>query len=633
MLELASFALDIGNDFSKIRELGWEYILLFTLRYYRDTQLSETEIIDKTKETFGFENIPPFIVKEALRRLLVKKDIIEQEKRYKLTTQGINRITKILTKHNEVKSKAEDIFIKIFKKNIKRNPSKKEIDIVKRCLYSFLGEVFERWGSLSAKLLLTHSMDRSIPRCEVILDNAVSDIRDENLKEVIKLTIKQLLEKASKEETIARYISSIAQTYYLIQILNLDPGLKKLQKESLANVTVFLDTNIIIPLLCEEHEAHDAVRDVIKYTSQLGIKLSITTHTKEEFLRRLEYSNHLYSYYKVEILGLTNLGTKRVKQLVDDVFLKTFLKRKEKHAGYSWNVFLSEMKNFTELLKDKFGILLDDSEISLENEEFHKVLEVVKTANSEKIESAVRHDAINILFVDRLRQNDAEYELIGPRYWFLTRDRTLIFAETTLLGKDLPVSVFVSDWFDMVLPFISADVSKTLTELLKLQLIIDSGNGIDAEQVLLGISVLGPLINDPAISIDTIRKIVGSTYVQRYVENVRKLEPTELLDKAKRDFLEKEREKLRQEIHKEFRELLEKERERHKRKNILIVGLLIVLIILAAYVIYLHFGILVSLATIIGPIIIIAKVIGVLGTVWNTLVGLYNKILKWLHST
>lgn len=98
-------------------------------------------------------------------------------------------------------------------------------------------------------------MDKSIPRCETILDSAVSDIRDENLKEVIKLTIKQFLERASKEEAIARHISSIAQTYYLIQILNLDPELKKLQKESLANVTVFLDTNIIIPLLCEEHEA------------------------------------------------------------------------------------------------------------------------------------------------------------------------------------------------------------------------------------------------------------------------------------------------------------------------------------------------------------------------------------------
>jgi len=220
MLELASFVLDIGNDFSKVRELGWEFILLLPLWYHKDTQLSEKEITGKTKEIFGFANIPPFIVKETLRRLLEKKDIsIEQEKRYKLTTKGISRIAKILDKHSEVKSK--------------------EIDIVKHCLYGFLGGVFERWGSVGAKLLLTYSMDKSIPRCEMILDSAVSDIRDENLKEVIKLTIKQFLERASKEEAIARHISSIAQTYYLIQILNLDPELKKLQKESLANVTVF----------------------------------------------------------------------------------------------------------------------------------------------------------------------------------------------------------------------------------------------------------------------------------------------------------------------------------------------------------------------------------------------------------
>jgi len=128
---------------------------------------------------------------------------------------------------------------------------------------------------------------------------------------------------------------------------------------------------------------------------------------------------------------------------------------------------------------------------------------------------------------------------------------------------------------------------------------------------------------------DTIRKIVGSTYVQRYVENIRKLEPSELRDKAKRDFLEKEREKLRQEITKEFHELIEKERERHKRKNILIVGLLIVLILLVAYITYLHYGILASVVTaIIGSIVTIAKVIGALETIWNILVRLYNKILK-----
>ncbi len=631
MIELASFVLDIGNDFSKVRESGWEFIVLLTLWHHKDTQLSETEIISKAKEIFGFEDIPSFILGESLKRLLEKKDIsTEQEKRYRLTTKGISRVSKILGEYSDIKSKAENRLIKIFEKNLKYKPSKKEVDLIKHCLYGFLGEVFERWRSAGAKLLLTHSMDKSVPKCETILDSMVSGVRDENLKEVIKLAIKQFLEKASEEEIIAKYISSIAQTYYLIQILNLDPELRKLQKKSLINIRVYLDTNIIIPLLCEEHEAHDVVKEIIKYTTQLGMRLLITKYTKEEFLQRLEYSNNLYLTYKTEISNLTNLGAKRVRQLVDDVFLKTFLKRKENYLGYSWNTFLSEMKNFTELLKDKFGILVDDSEINLENYKFQKVLEAVRIANLEKIESTVRHDAINLLFIDRLRQSDAEYELIGPRYWFLTRDRTLIFAETTLLGKELPASVFISTWFDLILPFISADVSKTLAELLKLQLIVDSENDVDPEQVLLGISALGPLINDPAISMDTIRKIVGSAYIQRYVENMRKLEPTELRDKAKRDFLEKEREKLRQEIIKEFQELIEKERERHRWKNILIIGLLIALTLLIAYIVYLHYGILAGIViagvgTAVSIIIKIAGIIRALETIWNILVKLARR--------
>lgn len=126
MLELASFVLDIGNDFSKVRELGWEFIVLLTLWHHKDIQLSETEIINKAKEIFGFEDIPSFILGETLKRLLEKEDIsTEQEKRYKLTTKGINRISKILGEYSDIKSKAENRLIKIFEKNLKYKPSKK----------------------------------------------------------------------------------------------------------------------------------------------------------------------------------------------------------------------------------------------------------------------------------------------------------------------------------------------------------------------------------------------------------------------------------------------------------------------------------------------------------------------------
>jgi|GEM_PF-4000969 predicted nucleic acid-binding protein len=626
MLELASFVLDINNNFSKIRESGWEFILLLTFWHHKDIQLDKVEIIDKIKTTFGFDNIPSFIVERSLQGLIQKGEIENVGGYYKLTSEGFVKVQEVLTKCTNLQSEAEERLIKIFKKFKRGKVSKEEINAVKNSLYRFLGKIFERWGSVAAKLLLSRNIDTIPLNYERILDDSISNITDEELKIATKNAIKQFIHETPKNESIAKYVSSIAQTYYLIQILNLDPELQNLQRESLANTIAFLDTNIIIPLLCEEHDAHNIVKDVVKYTSKLGINLLITKYTKKEFLRRLEYSNNLYLSYKAEISNLTNFGKNRVRQLLDDIFLKTYLKRREEYPNYSWSLFLSEMKNFAEILRDRYQILLDEKDVHIDNDELQEVRKHVKFANPGKLEFTAIHDAINLLFVDKLRQDDTEYELLGPKYWFITRDRTLVFAEVALIGRKLPVSVFFNDWFEMILPFISADTSKTLAELLRLLLITDLENNLSSEQVLLGISVLGPLINDPKISLETIKKIVGSDYVQKYIERVRGLGSTELADDVRRKRFEEEREKLKLEISKEFSAIIEEERRKHKYKNILIFVLAFVVTLLASIIMNLYYGIIGGVVTFIGLLLTSAAIIRAL----ETIISFIKRVLDYV---
>ncbi|RLI96009.1 MAG: hypothetical protein DRP00_05960 [Candidatus Aenigmatarchaeota archaeon] len=314
-----------------------------------------------------------------------------------------------------------------------------------------------------------------------------------------------------------------------------------------------------------------------------------------EFTRRLKYSDYLYNLYKDDLLNLGGKAADRARALINDIFIKTFLTRRRAYPKYSWDVFISEMTNFVEILKEKYGIHFDEKEyeIPFDDPKFQELIEAIKTANPEKINATVKHDAVHIYIVDKLRKTSPNQELIGPRYWFLTRDRTLCFAEITLLGKSLPRSIHIKTWFDMITPFISADTSKTLAELLALPLVVEEK--IDPEQVLFGISVLGPILEDPNISVETIKRIVGSSYVKKHFERLKEFQVKSMQDEMFKLFLEREREKLREEISKEIKIELEKKKRELQYREGVIVLLALLLVLAISYIIAININIIMGI--------------------------------------
>jgi len=625
-LELAAFVLDLGNNFSKIREHAWDFIVMIALWHEKDRALSKDDIIKSIERIFGFKNIPSFIIENTLARLQNEGCIIskrvDKEDLFVLTSRGINKVHSVLDKRKDVENKALTIFVEILRRYVDHKLSNSDIETAKRCLYEFLGRAFNQWGMVASRLLTSGRVATDIPHYEVIIKDITSSIKNP-LKDAIKYVIEEFLKRSPKNEVLAKFIASIAQSYFMVQLLNLDPELKRIQRESLANITIIIDTNVIIPLLCEAHEAHEAVKEVLEYTKSVGIKnLYITKYTRDEFIRRLKYSDYLYNLYKDDLSKLSKSANERARSLINDVFIKTYLIRKSAYPTYSWDVFMSEMENFIDILRDKYGILLDERDYNIPFNEstFQELIEAIKTANPEKPEATVKHDAIHIYIVDELRKHSLIQELVGPRYWFLTRDKTLCFAEVTLLGKSMPSSIHIKTWFDIISPFISADTSKTLAELLALPLVVEEE--VDPEQVLFGISVLGPLLEDPNISVETIKGIIGSSYMKKHLERLKELQVKSIQDKAFKLVLEREREKLREEISKELkRELVEKERKiRYRDIAIIVLGMALALAV--SYIITLHINIVVGVISALGGFGFIVSIMydalkAILKSIWN----------------
>ena len=216
----------------------------------KDKALSKDEIIKNIEEVFAFKNIPLFIIENALTRLqtegCIDNECVDEEELYMLTNKGVDKVRSALSKRLNVEDKAVSIFMKILERHLNHRLSDFEIEIAKRCLYEFLSRVFNQWSIVSSRLLTLEYINLDIPHYDVIIKDVISGVRSP-LKDAIKYAIEDFLKEASKNDVVAKFIASISQSYFIIQLLNLDPELKKIQKESLMNITVYVDTNVIIP--------------------------------------------------------------------------------------------------------------------------------------------------------------------------------------------------------------------------------------------------------------------------------------------------------------------------------------------------------------------------------------------------
>lgn len=91
------------------------------------------------------------------------------------------------------------------------------------------------------------------------------------------------------------------------------------------------------------------------------------------------------------------------------------------------------------------------------------------------------------------------------------------------------------------------------------------------------------MIEEHNISMETLKKIIGSAYIKKHLDILKKYYAEGVRDKMLKMFLDKQAERLRAEIMKEFKNENEKERIKIRRRNIIITILSILLLLLMSY--------------------------------------------------
>ena len=360
----------------------------------------------------------------------------------------------------------------------------------------------------------------------------VIDVLNDVLKTVENETTRQIEREAFTEfisnptEALSDFLFSLAQSYFFIQILHLDPQCQLLTTESLRRKKVYLDTNVIFHALTGTKPRHKAVDYALKLTASLGITTVLSERTKEEFVELLGSRKVAFGKdVKVQIERF-----EKVSDSVEDGFLKDFLRKKADNPNLAFDRYADRLEELETVLKNRYSTVFDNNEYKEIHEapEMPSLKEIVidegEKSYLQKSSRVGEHDAFHILLIQKLREKD-EGDVLGPNFWFLTHDRTLLGAEKRF-GKheNCPSSIFISSWVQLISPMLSPkhtrDARDAYVGLFASRLPILSG-AIDEE---IFAAYQGKWMDDEDLTPKDISRIMGNRYIKDIYEKSKQTE-------------------------------------------------------------------------------------------------------------
>ena len=524
LMELSQFVLN--RKTTDTRKELYEHLVAFTLSRHEGTDgLTLEEIVASLESDYAIKRIPSHIVNETLDSLRkmdhVRSVVAARGSEYFLTTQKSREISEMIKSYDNIRSQVVDRFVATVtqdSQNIATSNRKQLVD----AFYTTLGILFARNGIACARAL-TGTADSAGQPTELaefskIVEEGAQALTEVPLRHAFVRQFREFMSSPSGEA--ARLLFSLAQSYAIAQTLNLDPQLATLEQQALSKRLVYLDTNLVVSLMCIG-QLHEPVVKLVELTRQLGIRMVFSKKTRYEFMDLLGTAEQRLGLKTANIP--VTVASKAI-DLMQDPFIKSFWMELKAGSNESWDGFLAKMRAFDGLLKHRNGIEEDDQirkEIVQHSEISRLTTEVLAAASPGKNETAAEHDAYHLLLVRELRKLQQTDEL-GPAYWFLTRDCTLQQAEFQYNAQEITSSIMIDAWLAMISPLLSPQVvaqeaAEAFSQILSSQLpqITESVNPDDL------IGIMGPWIDIADLETEDLRRIVGDHHVRQCLESIR----------------------------------------------------------------------------------------------------------------
>jgi hypothetical protein len=478
------------------------------------------DVLAITKETL-LVDFPSAVLRTIVSRLQEKNSILYDGK-YQLSPKRRNEI------QQEIEGYAadfNDLSIQLSAKMrqlLSREVTPDEQALVMEGLLRFLSSVFIDRAHTLARLIAGRETPGGAPSAPPvdILDRSLQFIADNTLGQSIKSAILELLRDPT--ESIVRFLLHLNQNLVCIEILNLDPECQAVEKAAFSRVSLLVDTNVLISLLCISSREHLLTTEVVELTKRLGTRLLVTERTLREFMDVLEDSNRKFQSLRIP---------RRFYNSVDDEFIASYAAEKQFKPQLTWEGYYLSMKQAQSILRSQ-GIELyeGDRRDIPELQSFSDIATQVSRCYAQlrdriKRKEVAEHDAYHLILVRELRKENKD-TMIGPSHWFLTLDQTLPCADPLLTDRlsyqDKTMSTMLVDtWIQMIEPFLVGEVGQkqiieVFSELLKSQF-SQIPFRIGTSTIL---QLQGDWLNYEWLGADDIEKILGDKFVRDYMSRM-----------------------------------------------------------------------------------------------------------------
>lgn len=436
-------------------------------------------------------------------------------------------------------SRTETKFISIIKQKIGSEIPEGSLEVVKDSFYQLIVQLVSRHIVNTARLLVKGTIAHiPLSTGEGVVNVSTIRIIDTKLREAVKTTLMEMMRDPDDE--FVEYLFYMRQNFLCLEVLNLDPDCRTLEREEFSKKRLILDTNILLSLTLQ-NEFHAQTIKLIENTRKLGCSIYVTRRTLGEFGEVLEKSKRILEQLKAtgrQLSGVTN------------AFIRTYAGLILQGKPLASSEFFDQFSNMDSLLTS-FGVMVLEGKHE-EIEELPKykdlILEVKRCFEAfrlrKKTDDVAEHDAFHLLLVKTLRSPE-EDTILGPDVWFLSSDLTLSctdkFTNSEFTFSDNTSPVMIADiWNEIISPFLIGIVKeKDLVEALKSFLTSEFApisEGLDAD-------ILSRLEIDWTeydwLEIDEIREITKQGFVLDYLsrrERLAKTGDSESLEQLRSEF-------------------------------------------------------------------------------------------------
>jgi predicted nucleic acid-binding protein len=366
---------------------------------------------------------------------------------------------------------------RFFQSAIRRLPSgsqlvagpegQKPIDAILLSVSSDLGESMAQWVSLgvgspvslaglNSRIREEISNDEEARQAEALLRLILSDPTDDEIP----------------------YLYRLLGATFLANTVRLDPIAAAQLNQSMGAYELYLDANVVLPLLVEEHPHHATTRSVVQESIGLGVQLAVLTPILNEVLSHREQARREFAAFRgnaahlrelAEALGLrTNVFVQGWLGAVPSGTVGTVVEWRDYMAKYSDDSLVARL--------EECGVAVVEPDADTDSGPLYAdALTEIRNAwllrqGRDRDDILNVHEAVQVCHIHLRRGNSPENR---DHIWFLSNETVLQKVFERRPAKwGLPPTFPYSAWaafLDTRLPFVSKDPRSIVVAITRTQ--------------------------------------------------------------------------------------------------------------------------------------------------------------------